>query len=142
MKNINTRLIILGSGPAGCTAAIYAARSNLKPIMINGTQPGGQLTITTDVENYPGEDPVLGPDLMENMIKQSENVGCKVLNEEIKEINLDSYPYTLISNTNTFFKAEAIIIATGTSAKWLGLENEKNFVVMVFQLAQHVMVFF
>ena len=101
MKKINSKLIILGSGPAGCTAAIYAARSGLNPIMINGSQPGGQLTITTDVENYPGfEDPVLGPDLMQNMIKQAENVGCQTYNEQISEINLEQYPYTL-KNNNT-----------------------------------------
>ena len=127
MKKINSKLIILGSGPAGCTAAIYAARSGLKPIMINGTQPGGQLTITTDVENYPGfEDPVLGPDLMQNMIKQAENVGCQTYNEQISEINLEQYPYTLINN-NTTFITESIIIATGASAKWLGLKNEEKF---------------
>ena len=127
MKKINSKLIILGSGPAGCTAAIYAARSGLNPIMINGSQPGGQLTITTDVENYPGfEDPVLGPDLMHNMIKQAENVGCHTYNEQISEINLEQYPYTL-KNNNTTFIAESIIIATGASAKWLGLKNEEKF---------------
>ena len=127
MKKINSKLIILGSGPAGCTAAIYAARSGLNPIMINGSQPGGQLTITTDVENYPGfEDPVLGPDLMQNMIKQAENVGCHTYNEQISEINLEQYPYTL-KNKNTTFITESIIIATGASAKWLGLKNEEKF---------------
>ena len=127
MKKINSKLIILGSGPAGCTAAIYAARSGLNPIMINGSQPGGQLTITTDVENYPGfEDPVLGPDLMQNMIKQAENVGCQTYNEQISEINLEQYPYTLKNNSTTFI-TESIIIATGASAKWLGLKNEEKF---------------
>jgi thioredoxin reductase (NADPH) len=128
MKNINTKLIILGSGPAGCTAAIYASRSNLKPIMINGSQPGGQLTITTDVENYPGyQDPVMGPDLMENMIKQSENVGCKVVNEQITDIDLETYPYKLISSSNVMYTAMSIIICTGASAKWLGLKNEEKY---------------
>ena len=127
MKKISSKLIILGSGPAGCTAAIYAARSGLNPIMINGSQPGGQLTITTDVENYPGfEDPVLGPDLMQNMIKQAENVGCQTYNEQISEINLEQYPYTLKNNSTTFI-TESIIIATGASAKWLGLKNEEKF---------------
>ena len=129
MKKINSKLIILGSGPAGCTAAIYAARSGLNPIMINGSQPGGQLTITTDVENYPGfEDPVLGPDLMQNMIKQAENVGCQTYNEQISEINLEQYPYTL-TNNNTTFITESIIIATGASAKWLGLKNEEMLMI-------------
>ena len=127
MKKVNSKLTILGSGPAGCTAAIYAARSGLNPIMINGNQPGGQLTITTDVENYPGfEDPVLGPDLMQNMIKQAENVGCHTYNEQITEINLDQYPY-ILKNNNTTFITESIIIATGASAKWLGLKNEEKF---------------
>ena len=95
--------IIIGSGPAGLTAAIYAGRANLKPIVFEGNQPGGQLTITTDVENYPGfEDPVLGPNLMQNMIKQAENVGCQTYNEQINEINLDQYPYILKNNNTTF----------------------------------------
>ncbi len=127
MKEINCKLIILGSGPAGCTAAIYASRSGLEPIMINGNQPGGQLTITTDVENYPGfADPVLGPDLMQNMIKQAENVGCKVYNEQISNIELNSYPYILKNNNYTFI-TESIIIATGASAKWLGLKSEEKY---------------
>ena len=128
MQNINTKLIILGSGPAGCTAAIYAARSNLKPIMLNGSQPGGQLTITTDVENYPGfQDPVLGPDLMEGMIKQAQKVGCEVLNDHIIDVDLNTYPYVLKSGMHTYYSTNSIIIATGASAKWLGLENEKKF---------------
>lgn len=128
MKNINTNLVILGSGPAGCTAAIYAARSNLKPIMINGNQPGGQLTITTDVENYPGfQDPVLGPDLMDGMIKQAQNVGTEVLNDQIIDIALNEYPYVLKSQKNNFYNTKSIIIATGASAKWLGLKNEKKY---------------
>ena len=127
MKDISCKLIILGSGPAGCTAAIYAARSGLEPIMINGNQPGGQLTITTDVENYPGfADPVLGPDLMQNMIKQAENVGCKVYNEQISKIDFNTYPYILKNNNYTFI-TESIIIATGASAKWLGLKNEEKY---------------
>ncbi|MAJ23911.1 MAG: thioredoxin-disulfide reductase [Rickettsiales bacterium] len=128
METTKTNLIILGSGPAGCTAAIYAARSNIKPIMVNGTQPGGQLTITTDVENYPGfRDPVLGPDLMDGMINQAKNVGCEVLNEQITNINLDVYPYVLESGLSKSFITKSIIIATGASAKWLGLENEEKY---------------
>ena len=127
MKEISCKLIILGSGPAGCTAAIYAARSGLEPLMINGNQPGGQLTITTDVENYPGfADPVLGPDLMQNMIKQAENVGCKIYNEQILKIDFNTYPY-ILKNDNYTFITDSIIIATGASAKWLGLKNEEKY---------------
>ncbi len=128
MKIIKTKLIILGSGPAGCTAAVYAARSNLKPLMIHGTQPGGQLTITTDVENYPGfSSPVMGPDLMESMILQAKNVGCEIINDSINEINLSEYPYKLKSQSNVSYITDSIIIATGASAKWLGLANETNY---------------
>ena len=127
MKEISCKLIILGSGPAGCTAAIYAARSGLEPIMINGNQQGGQLTITTDVENYPGfADPVLGPNLMQNMIKQAENVGCKIYNEQISKIDFNTYPY-ILKNDNYTFITDSIIIATGASAKWLGLKNEEKY---------------
>ena len=111
MKKINSKLIILGSGPAGCTAAIYAARSGLNPIMINGSQPGGQLTITTDVENYPGfEDPVLGPDLMKNMIKQAENVGCHTYNEQITEINFFHYLIILNISLLIFFVVLKVLL--------------------------------
>ena len=128
MKKINSKLIILGSGPAGCTAAIYAARSNLKPIIIHGSQPGGQLTITTDVENYPGfSKSVQGPDLMEEMIDQAKNVGTSVFNDQIIDINLDQLPFLLTGSSNTLYSAESIIIATGASAKWLGLSNEEKY---------------
>ena len=128
MKKINSKLIILGSGPAGCTAAIYAARSNLKPIIIHGNQPGGQLTITTDVENYPGfSKSVLGPDLMEEMINQAKNVGSNVFNDQIIDINLDQLPFLLTGSSNTLYSADSIIIATGASAKWLGLPNEEKY---------------
>ena len=128
MKKIDSKLIILGSGPAGCTAAIYAARSNLKPIIIHGNQPGGQLTITTDVENYPGfSKSVLGPDLMEEMINQAKNVGSNVFNDQIIDINLDQLPFLLTGSSNTLYSADSIIIATGASAKWLGLSNEEKY---------------
>lgn len=128
MKKIDSKLIILGSGPAGCTAAIYAARSNLKPIIIHGNQPGGQLTITTDVENYPGfSKSVLGPDLMEEMINQAKNVGSNVFNDQIIDINLDQLPFLLTGSSNTLYSADSIIIATGASAKWLGLPNEEKY---------------
>ena len=128
MKKINSKLIILGSGPAGCTAAIYAARSNLKPIIIHGNQPGGQLTITTDVENYPGfSKSVQGPDLMVEMINQAKNVGSSVFNDQIIDINLDQLPFLLTGSSNTLYSADSIIIATGASAKWLGLPNEEKY---------------
>ncbi|MDA9558493.1 thioredoxin-disulfide reductase [Alphaproteobacteria bacterium] len=128
MKKINGKLIILGSGPAGCTAAIYAARSNLKPIIIHGSQPGGQLTITTDVENYPGfSKSVQGPDLMEEMINQAKNVGTSVYNDQIIDINLNHLPFLLTGSNNTLYSADSIIIATGASAKWLGLPNEEKY---------------
>ena len=128
MKKIDSKLIILGSGPAGCTAAIYAARSNLKPVIIHGNQPGGQLTITTDVENYPGfSKPVLGPNLMEEMINQAKNVGSNVFNDQIIDINLDQLPFLLTGSSNTLYSADSIIIATGASAKWLDLPNEEKY---------------
>ncbi len=128
MEEIKSDLIILGSGPAGCTAAIYAARSNINPIMIHGNQPGGQLTITTDVENYPGfSKAVQGPNLMEEMINQAQNVGCKVFNDNIIDINLDKSPFILKSSNDRKYITKSIIIATGASAKWLGLPNEEIY---------------
>ncbi len=128
MEEIKSNLIILGSGPAGCTAAIYAARSNINPIMIHGNQPGGQLTITTDVENYPGfSKAVQGPNLMEEMINQAQNVGCKVFNDNIIDIDLDKPPFILKSSNDRHYITKSIIIATGASAKWLGLPNEEIY---------------
>ena len=123
-----TKVIILGSGPAGLSAAIYAARANLKPILINGAQPGGQLTITTDVENYPGfADPIQGPWLMEQMTKQAENVGTKIIFDHIKQVDLSKKPYSLIGESDDKYEADAVIIATGAQAKWLGLDSETKF---------------
>ena len=128
MNKIKTKLLILGSGPAGCTAATYAARSNLKPILIHGNQPGGQLTITTEVENYPGfANPVQGPWLMEQMIDQAKNVGCSIINDNILSIDFTKRPFSLISEKNTLYSADSIIISTGASAKWLGLESETKY---------------
>ena len=123
-----TKVIILGSGPAGLSAAIYAARANLEPIVINGIQPGGQLTITTDVENYPGFAEVIqGPWLMEQMTKQAEHVGTKVIYDHIKQVDFSKKPFTLIGESDDVYEADAVIISTGASAKWLGLESEKKF---------------
>jgi thioredoxin reductase (NADPH) len=127
-KTHKTKVIILGSGPAGLSAAIYAARANLEPIIINGIQPGGQLTITTDVENYPGfADTIQGPWLMEQMDKQAQNVGCKTINDHIKKVDFSKSPFRLIGESEDIYEADSVIISTGAQAKWLGLESEKKF---------------
>ncbi|CEI85401.1 thioredoxin-disulfide reductase [Ehrlichia minasensis] len=124
----NTKVLIIGSGAAGCTAAIYAARANLEPILITGMCPGGQLTITTDVENFPGfAHAVQGPDLMEQMKQQAHNSGAKVISDEIKEIHTDVYPFRCIGIFGDQYIAESIIIATGAQAKWLNIKSEETF---------------
>lgn len=122
-------LIILGSGPAGLTAAIYAARANFKPLLFTGQQVGGQLTTTTLVENYPGfENGIYGPDLMQNMIKQAENFGTRFIYESIVNVDFkNSKIKKLISESGKEYFAKSVIIATGASPKWLGLESEKKF---------------
>jgi len=131
MNNKNkhkTKVAIIGSGPAGFSAAVYAARANLEPIVINGIQPGGQLTITTDVENYPGfADVIQGPWLMEQMAKQAENVGTKIVHDHIKEVDFSKKPFILIGESDDIYEADGVIIATGAQAKWLGLESEKKY---------------
>ncbi len=128
MQNIKTNLLILGSGPAGCTAAIYAARADLKPALVHGNQPGGQLTITTDVENYPGfSSPIQGPWLMEQMIEQAKEVGCEVYEDNITEVDFNAIPYKLFTSNKKVFLARSIIVSTGASAKWLGLDSEKQY---------------
>jgi len=121
-------VLIIGSGSAGCTAAIYAARAGKKPIMVHGMQPGGQLTITTDVENYPGfADPIQGPWLMEQMAKQAEHVGTRIFHDYIVEVDFSKRPFTAIADSGTVFTGDSIIICTGADAKWLGLDSEKKF---------------
>jgi len=123
-----TKVIIIGSGPAGYTAAIYAARANLQPILVSGMQPGGQLTITTDVENYPGfADVIQGPWLMEQMSKQAEHVGTRLITDHIKSVDFSKRPFTLVGESDDIYEADAVIISTGAQAKWLGLESEKKF---------------
>ncbi len=123
-----TKTLIIGSGPAGYSAAIYAARANLKPIMVAGMQPGGQLTITTDVENYPGfADVIQGPWLMEQMQKQADKVGTEIIYDNIEEIDFTIKPYKAWDLSGNEYHAESIIIATGAQAKWLGLESETKF---------------
>ncbi|HTO41310.1 MAG TPA: thioredoxin-disulfide reductase [Rhizomicrobium sp.] len=122
------KTIILGSGPAGCTAAIYAARAMLEPVLIGGIQPGGQLTITTDVENYPGfAQGIQGPWLMEQMQAQAEHVGTKILSDTIVAADLSRRPFTLVGDAGTRYSTETLIIATGAQASWLGLKSEENF---------------
>ena len=119
------KVIICGSGPAGYTAALYTARANLEPLLFKGIQPGGQLTITTDVENFPGfEHGIMGPELMNVMEKQVERFGTRFSHEEIVECDLDNRPFTLKTGNGKVYKTESLIIATGASARYLGLENE------------------
>lgn len=127
MAEHKTKVLIIGSGPAGCTAAIYAARANLQPILVHGMQPGGQLTITTDVENYPGfADAIQGPWLMEQMTKQAENVGTKILFDNIEKVDLSSRPFK-VKGTMDSYICDSLIISTGASATWLGLESEQKY---------------
>ena len=124
----HTKALILGSGPAGFTAAIYAARASLEPILVKGLQPGGQLTITTEVENYPGfADAVQGPDLMLAMQAQAENVGATMFDDTIVAADLSKRPFTLTGDSGTVYTGDTLIICTGASARWLGLESEEKF---------------
>jgi thioredoxin reductase (NADPH) len=121
-------VLIIGSGPAGYTAAIYAARAMLKPMLIAGLQQGGQLMITTDVENYPGfADPIQGPWLMEQMAKQAEHVGAEIVSDIITEVDFDARPFRLKGDSGTEYSCDALIIATGAQAKWLGIPGEQHF---------------
>ena len=125
---MHSKVLIIGSGPAGYTAAIYAARAMLNPTLIQGIQPGGQLTITTDVENYPGYgDVIQGPWLMEQMETQAKNVGTQIINDIIKSVDLESKPFTALSESGKSYTADTLIISTGAQARWLGLESEKKF---------------
>lgn len=127
-ETIHTRVLIIGSGPAGYTAAIYAARANLEPVLVSGMQPGGQMTITTDVENYPGFAEVIqGPWLMEQMKAQAEHVGTKMVSDIITDIDLDKRPFTAHGDSGATYTADALVIATGAKAKWLGLPSEEKF---------------
>lgn len=128
MAERREKVIIVGSGPAGYTAAIYAARAMLKPLLISGLQQGGQLTITTDVENYPGfAEPIQGPWLMEQMKEQAEHVGTDILNDLIVSADLSKRPFRLVGDSGDVYLCETLIIATGAQAKWLGLPSEMAF---------------
>ncbi len=126
-KPRHCKLIILGSGPAGYTAAVYAARANLKPVLIAGIQPGGQLTTTTDVENWPGDaNGVQGPELMERMRQHAENFDTEVVNDHINSVDLSKQPFSMIGDSGSY-SCDALIIATGASAKYLGLPSETEY---------------
>ncbi len=128
MTEHHSKVLIIGSGAAGYTAAVYAARANLKPLLVRGMQPGGQLTITTDVENYPGfAEPVQGPWLMEQMYAQAVNVGTVMIEDTIVAADLSKRPFTLTGDSGDVYTGETLIICTGASARWLGLPSEAKF---------------
>jgi thioredoxin reductase (NADPH) len=128
MSTRHTEVLIIGSGPAGYTAAVYAARAMLKPVLIAGMEQGGQLMITTDVENYPGfADPIQGPWLMEQMLKQATHVGAQIVNDLVTNVDTTRRPFTVQTDSGTVWTADTIIIATGAKAKWLGIETEQHF---------------
>ena len=128
MKNKKEKVVIIGSGAAGLTAAIYAARANLTPLVVEGIQPGGQLTITTDVENYPGyADVVQGPWMMEQMRSQALNVGARIINDIVVNVDFKKDKKTISLDSNNVLSTNTVIIATGAQAKWLGLDSERKF---------------
>lgn len=128
MGHHHSKVLIIGSGPAGYTAAIYAARANLKPLIVAGMQPGGQMTITTDVENYPGFEQVIqGPWLMEQMQKQAEAVGTQIIYDMINDVDFNQDTFQMTGDMGDTYSGETIIIATGAQARWLGLESEQKF---------------
>jgi len=127
-KMKHSKVLIIGSGPAGYTAAIYTARAMLKPMMVQGTQPGGQLTITTDVENYPGfGDVIQGPWLMEQMQQQAKSVGTDIITDMIKSVDFGQRPFTAVGESGETYTADSVIISTGAQARWLGIDSEKKF---------------
>ncbi len=125
MATIRTKALIIGAGPAGYTAAVYAARANLEPVVLQGLQPGGQLTITSDVENWPGDTSVLGPDLMDRMQAQAEHAGARLVYDIITAVDFSKRPFTCQSDGGDTYVADSVIIATGAQAKWLGLPSEQ-----------------
>ena len=127
-ETLRSKVVIIGSGPAGYTAAIYAARANLAPMIVAGLQPGGQMTITTEVENYPGfADAIQGPWLMEQMQAQAENVGTRIVQDIITKVDFDRHPFVLTGDSANTYEADSVIVATGAQARWLGLESEQAF---------------
>jgi thioredoxin reductase (NADPH) len=125
---IQTKVLIIGSGPAGLTAAIYLARAALEPVLVHGMQPGGQLTITTDVENYPGfADTIQGPWLMQQMEEQAKRFGTQIVHDYIEKVDFSKRPFTLYTSSGTIYEAKAVVIATGAQAKWLEIPSEQEF---------------
>ena len=122
-----TKLLIIGSGPAGYTAAVYGSRALLEPILVQGIQPGGQLTITTEVENWPGVKEIQGPDLMTNLEDHAKVAGTNIINDTIVNLDLKKYPFIAISDTGNQYEADSIVLATGAQAKWLCLESEDKY---------------
>jgi len=123
----HSRVLIIGSGPAGYTAAVYAARAALNPILVQGIQPGGQLTVTTDVENWPGEISIMGPDLMAKMAAQAEHVGADLVSDYIQSVDLSRRPFVAIGDSGTEYHGDTLIIATGAQARWLWIPSEEKF---------------
>lgn len=123
----HTKVLIIGSGPAGYTAGIYASRAMLEPVLVQGIEPGGQLTTTTEVENWPGDTEVQGPDLMVRMQEHAKAMGCEVIGDIITSLDTTKRPFTAHSDSGTIYTADAVILATGARAKWLGLETEEKF---------------
>ncbi len=126
-ENRHTRVLIIGSGPAGYTAGIYASRAMLEPILVQGIQPGGQLTITTEVENWPGDTEVQGPDLMVRMQDHARAMGTEIIADTITSVDLQKRPFVAVGDSGTTYTADALILATGAQARWLGLESEEKF---------------
>ena len=127
-KTHHAKVLIIGGGPAGYTAAIYTARANLQPLLVQGMQPGGQLMITSDVENYPGfADAITGPFLMEQMQAQAEKVGTRMVYDVITEVDFSGHPFRALGDSGDIYTADSVIIATGAQARWLGLEGERKF---------------
>ena len=120
-------MLIIGSGPAGYTAGVYAARAMLEPLLVQGIEPGGQLTTTTDVENWPGDSSVQGPDLMIRMEAHAKAMGCEVVGDIIASLDLSRRPFTAAGDSGTTYTCDAVILATGARAKWLGLPSEEKF---------------
>ena len=127
MADRHVKVLIVGSGPAGYTAAVYASRAMLEPVLVQGIQPGGQLTITTDVENWPGDETVMGPDLMVRMEAHARAMGGEIVSDIILSVDLSKRPFTAKGDSGTTYTADALILATGAQAKWLGLPSEEHF---------------
>ena len=125
--NRHTSVLIIGSGPSGYTAGVYAARAMLKPVLIQGIEPGGQLTTTTEVENWPGDTHVQGPDLMVRMEAHAREMGCEIVGDIVTTLDLQNRPFTATCDSGDVYTADAVILCTGARAKWLGLPSEEKF---------------